>query len=202
MQRSTSSLFRKEALDYYRQSKEQNVLPRLVAPPVFLFLWILMCLFALMVVIASLGQIPIYASGSGVVLAQHSIQSKQVMQESTVLLFFPITPIHPLQLHTGARVHFHIGISEQQINGTVDIIVPEVLSPAEAQQRYRLDGRLSQIISGPSIAAFVKSAIPLPAQFYANSLVSAQVQIGSASVLSLIISKPVASTGEAYHASV
>jgi RNA polymerase sigma factor (sigma-70 family) len=39
---SRSPLFRRQALDYYVQSREKTILPRLARPPVFLLLWMLL----------------------------------------------------------------------------------------------------------------------------------------------------------------
>jgi hypothetical protein len=169
---SGTPLFRRQALEYYVQSREQTILPRLVRPPVFPLLWLLLCLTILALLIAWQGQVPIYISGSGVVPARGTI----------VLAFLPAFPNHTLQIHAGAPVHLRIGTPAQTINSTVERVETGVLSPADIQKRYGSGDRISQIITGPSIVISIK----LDAPFYEGSIVNVQVQVGTTHVLSLL----------------
>lgn len=171
------SIFRNKALKQYAQSKEKDILPRFVAPPVFLFLWILLGLLLVSVVIAWLGQIPTYAAGSGVV------QSGQAQSEATAVIFVPAAP--GLNLRVGMPVLLQIG-NGQQIRSQIEAVAPGVLSPSDAQQKYALNGALSQVITQPSIAVTVKLGPTIPVQTYAGSIVVAQVQVGTRHVLSLL----------------
>src|SRR5579883_2850505 len=89
---SGTPLFRHQALEYYVQSREKAILPRLVKPPVFPLLWLLLGLAVLALLVAWQGQVPVYVSGSGVVSERGTI----------VLAFLPASPAHPLQIHAGA----------------------------------------------------------------------------------------------------
>jgi hypothetical protein len=99
MQRLGPLLFRNEALEHYTQSREKNILPRITRPPVSLCMWMLLGLCITAIALACLGQMPVYVSGSGVVLEQNA----------SILVLFPTSPTHPLQIHAGAPVHLQIG---------------------------------------------------------------------------------------------
>jgi hypothetical protein len=169
---SGTPLFRRQALEHYVQSRERTILPRLVRPPVFPLLWLLLGLAGLALLVAWQGQIPLYVSGSGVVLERGAI----------VLAFLPASPTHPLQIHPGAPVHLQIGTPAQTINSTVEHVETGVLSPANIQKRYGSGDRIAQIITGPSIVISIKLSAP----FYAGSVVNVQVQVGTTRVLSLL----------------
>src|SRR2546421_11325797 len=72
---SKSPLFRKQALEYYVQSRAKAILPNLVQPPVFLLLWILLCLVGIALVVTWFARVPVYVSGSGVVIEHTLIES-------------------------------------------------------------------------------------------------------------------------------
>ncbi|MFL5662948.1 MAG: hypothetical protein ACJ8BW_16600 [Ktedonobacteraceae bacterium] len=182
MAASKRSIFRNKALKQYAQSREKDILPRFVAPPVFLFLWLLLGLLLISVVVAWLGQIPTFAAGSGVVLKQDA-QSGQVQSEATAVIFVPAAP--GLNLRAGMPVLLQVG-NGQQIRSQIETVAPGVLSPNDAQQKYALNGALSQVITRPSIAVTVKLGSTIPVQTYAGSIVDAQVQVGTRHVLSLL----------------
>jgi hypothetical protein len=146
-------------------------------------MWGLLGLCVIAIVIAYLSQVPVYISGSGVVLER----------EATVLVFFPTSPVHPFQIHVGAPVRLHL--ADQIVESTIERVETEVLSPHEAQQRYGLGEEESQLVTGPSLVAAVKLSKAFPAQTYIGSIVKAQVQIGTTRVFSLLLSSTV-SNGE------
>lgn len=178
MQKHTSSIFRSEALEHYVQSREKSVLPCITTPPVFLCLWILLTLCIIAFAITYISQVPVYISGSGVVLEQ----------DTHVLVFLPTSPAHPWHILPGAPVHLQIGMPVQTINSTIDRVETGVLSPSEVQQRYGFGEKMPLIITEPTIVASVKLAATFPVQSYAGSIVNVQVQVGTAQVFSLLFS--------------
>jgi hypothetical protein len=177
MQRPRSLIFRSEALEHYIQSREKNILPRITTPPVFLCMWILLGLCVIAVVVASLSQVPVYSSGSGVVLEG----------DTSVLVFFPTSPVHPVLIHAGEPIHLQIGTFGQNISSTIDKVETGVLSPAAIQKRYRLSVQVAQLIAEPSIVAAVKLNGTFPSGSYAGSIVTVQVQVGTTRVLALVL---------------
>lgn len=68
---SRQPLFRAQALRHYVRGREKTVLPRLVAPPVFLCLWLLLGLLLLTTALAWHIQMPRYTRALGALLQSH-----------------------------------------------------------------------------------------------------------------------------------
>ena len=62
------SIFRVEAMRRYAQHRETAVLPRFVSPRTFRCLWVLIGVLAVSGGLASFAQVPVYASGSAIVV--------------------------------------------------------------------------------------------------------------------------------------
>ena len=179
MAASKRTIFRNKALHYYAQSRERDILPRFVAPPVFLFLWILLGLLLLAVLLAWESQVPTYASGSGVVLNQ-GIKG----DEAVAVVFLPATP--SLKVRAGLPIQVQIGSTGPLLTSTIATVELGVISPSQARQRYALNGDLGQVITQPSIAVTVGLGPDVSTKLYAGSIVGAQVQVGTRRVLSLL----------------
>jgi len=184
MAMSKRTIFRDKALQYYAASRQKEVLPRLIAPPVFLFLWILLALILCASLAAWLTRVPTYIVTTGVVLDQGIIQGQQANDEATAIIFVPTS--HALQVHVGQPILLQIGATGTQLHGRVEGVVPGILSPNEARRRYGLDNATSPTITGPSMVLTISLGPAFPALQYAGSPVSAQLQIGSQRVLSLL----------------
>lgn len=72
-------LFRESALKHYMQKREKDVLPRLISTPMFVGLWVLLFVFIGVGALVSFGEVPVFANGPGVVLAQNK-QAQQNQQ--------------------------------------------------------------------------------------------------------------------------
>lgn len=185
MTASRRPIFRPTAVEHYRQSRQKDILPRFAAPPVLLLLWVLLGLFlvGVVVVVTWLSRVPTYVTGTGMVVDGMTYYSREIGHQAVALLFLPTNPAQPLYLAPGMPVRIQIGSLGQPMHATVTTVEPGVISPGQAQQRYGLGG--THLISEPSIVVLVKLPSTLPVQIYVGSLVSAQVQIGSHSILSL-----------------
>jgi hypothetical protein len=180
---SRRPLFREKAMQQYRQRQEKSVPLRFVSPPIFICSWILLCLFLLAILLAWWAEVPTYATGSGVVLAQKQSNSVGNVMVA-ILLFLPATDAP--QIHPGLPAQVQIGETGPQYSGTIERVEPGIISPGEARKRYMLDPTASQVIAQPSLAVIVVPKTPLLTSQYAGSLISAQVPIGSRRVLSLL----------------
>src|SRR5258708_29757281 len=98
---SKDSIFRKEAVEKYLQNREKTILPRFVAPPVFLFCWCLLAIFLCIGLLTWFGEVPVYVAGEGVVL-NAALPSSWDSTGARALIFVPY--ISSLHLHTGHRV--------------------------------------------------------------------------------------------------
>jgi len=181
---SKRNIFRGKALQHYAASRQKEVLPRLISPPVFVFLWLLLALLLFASLAAWLTRVPTYVVTTGVVLDQGIIQGQQANDQATAIVFVPVS--HALQVYIGQPILLQIGATGTQLHYKVERVVPGILSPNEARRRYGLDNATSPTITGPSIVLTISLGPAFPAQQYAGSPVSAQLQIGSQRVLSLL----------------
>lgn len=181
---SGAPLFRRQALEYYIQSSERTVLPRLVRPPVFLLLWILLGLAAITMAVTWFGKVPIYISGFGIVAKQTISQNGQLVTMPVALIFVPTTPEHALALHVSAPVLLRIGAQGHSFPARVYEVEPTVLSPDEIQKLYAPGSNVSSMIKGPSMVISIQLGLAFAYQSYAGSLVNAQIQVGSTSMFS------------------
>lgn len=177
------SIFRESAMKHYMQQREKEILPRVVSPPVFVFLWILLGFLTMAGLLAWWGEVPTYVSGSGAILVEKS-PSTPGNSEAVAVIFLPASSA--AQLRTGLPIQLQIGSTESRFTRTIEKVEPGILSPGEARTRYALAGSISQVLTQPSVAVIVRLGSTISARTYAGSFVSAQVQVGSRRVLSLL----------------
>ena len=175
---SKDSIFRKEAVEKYLQNREKTILPRFVAPPVFLFCWCLLAIFLCTGLLTWFGEVPVYVAGEGMVL-NPAVPSSGDSAGARALIFVPYSSA--LQLHAGQRVQLQFAGQASQLTSTVQIADRTLLSPQEVRQRYQF------VISQPSVAITVDLGSHFSARVYAGSVVLAQVEVGSRRLLSLLV---------------
>ena len=176
-------IFRQQALNQYVQRREKDILPRSVAPPVFLFLWILLGLLLTTIILAWQTHVPTSIQAAGV-LTQNGHITPQSNGEILAMLFVPMTT--SMELQTGQTVRLQLLATGEQVTATIRSIALDVITPDDARQRYGLTGDLVFSITQPSVVVMASLPTPLPADVSAGRSVSAQVQVGSRSVLSLL----------------
>ena len=172
------SLYRENALKHYREGRDRDVLPRLVAPSAFLLLWLLLGVLVLFGLLAWSLQIPVYATGSGVLMGGD--QPDQVR----AVIFLPAQ--HLSSLHPGQRVQLSIGSAHVNEQAPIVSIEPGLLSPQAASQRYGLGSEAGLLVQQPSVAVIVKLDPQLAPGLSAGTLVQAKIQIGSQPLLALL----------------
>ena len=104
---SKRSIFRGKALEQYAASRQKDVLPRLVSPPVFVFLWILLALLIVGGIVAWLTRVPTYVVGSGVVLDQGIVQVNQASGRAVAVVFLPAN--RTMHVRVGQVILLQIG---------------------------------------------------------------------------------------------
>ena len=172
------SIFRERALHHYIQSRNRDILPRFVSPPVFWGLWIVLCLCLVLGWLCWNIRTPVYIAGIGMVAANTSSESSQA------ILFVPASQIQ--SVHVGAPVQLQIGSSNPLNVRNVVALLLTPMSPTQVRTSYHLDDTLSLLVTEPSVAlVVVLDARSVPAN-YAGSIVHAQIQIGERSLLSLL----------------
>lgn len=177
---SKRSIFRESAIQKYLKRQEQGVLLRVITPPAFLLLWIVLIFFLGAVGLAWMVEVPVSLTGQGIIIEQN----KQGASEVVAALFFP--PDQLGDLHRGQSVNMSVGSTASSLTGSITSIETQVISPEEARQRFNLQGALVQVVAGPSIVAFVDIGSASSTRVYVGSVCAAQVRIGSQRVLSLL----------------
>ena len=171
---SQESLFRKKALQAYYQQNQTTVLPHFVSLRLVAFLWGVLALCVGVACASWLVRIPSYVTISGIVQAQPG---------DGIVLFLPVNEAAHVQQGTLAQVQ--IGTDRPVFSATVAAVVPGVISPDVARQRYGLGSSAWGVITEPSIALIIHLASGNSEQVQAGSVVSAQVQVGSSSIFTL-----------------
>ncbi|MFL5693812.1 MAG: hypothetical protein ACJ795_18615 [Ktedonobacteraceae bacterium] len=172
------SIFRARAIQHYARSREKDVLPRFVSPPVFWCLWTVLSLCLVLGWLVWDIRIPVYLPGIGAVVTNHSSGAARVV------LF--VSADQQRSVHPGEPVRLQIGSTGSLLLYTITTVAPALLSPEEARQQYHLDGSLSLLVIQPSVVALVTLDARVPASTYAGSIVHAQIQDGTQRVLAFL----------------
>jgi hypothetical protein len=181
---SRQPLFRAQALQHYARGREKSVLPRFVAPPVFLCLWLLLGLLLLTTVLAWHIQVPFYTRSLGMLLTSPSA-NQQATSDVQVILFVPATPTP--ELRVGASFPVQIVLTGESFVGTIASVQPGVITPEQAREQFALTGDLALVITSPSVVVQVTIRPTHPTNVPSGSTVSAQVQVGEQSILSWLL---------------
>jgi len=182
MSQTQRPLFREHALKHYLQKREKDILPRLVSPPTFICGWFLLCLVVAVGVVAWLEKVPIFVNGSGIVLAQE--QGNVSGDGGTARIFLPASEARLLRV--GQAGLLQVGMTGPSFTSTIVHVEPGLLSPDDVHKRYGFNYSGVPAITGPSVAVDVEIEPSVPSRLYAASPVSAQIQIGTRRVLSLV----------------
>ena len=181
---SRQSLFRSQAREQYARRRDKTVLPRLVMPPAFLCLWLLLGLLLLATGLAWQAQVPIYASAPGTIVPPQLNSNQPTASGPETILFVPATPTPAL--HVDETITLRVALEDDTFPGTVVTIEPRVLTPEVARQQYHLSGDLALLVTQPSVVVQVRLSPSTSPEPLEGLSLSAQVQVGSQSVLALL----------------
>jgi hypothetical protein len=159
---------------------------RVLSPPTFLCLWLLLGLLVAAGCVAWFTQVPVYASGFAAVVAWKG--NAQGIHESVVLVAFLPSQDLP-HLRVGQTLLVTFDTTRGAVNRTLIAVEPQVVGPAAAQQRFGLGASAAQAVSQPTavaIARFEPAPAGLPVSIYIGSVYQVQVQVGVQSVFSLL----------------
>jgi len=107
---------------------------------------------------------------------------KTILPTAMAVLFLP--PAQVKNLHIGTPVHLHVGPSDQQPNNQITSIEPSAKSPAALRSLFHLES-YPLFITQPVAVVMVKLD-PAFATAHAGSTLTADVQVGSQSLISLL----------------
>lgn len=163
------------------QAKAQTVLPRFIAPPVPLCLWLLLsCLFTVSV-LAWLTHVPVYRNGVATVVAAN------FANEEMIVAFFP--PESKSEMKAGQKLSFKLDPAGPPVVRPIAVIEPEILSPAEVRKKFNLDNTAARSYEHPAAVAIARLGKPseaLPASAYEGAVVAAQLEVGSQRLIALL----------------
>lgn len=163
------------------QAKAQTVLPRFIAPPVPLCLWLLLSCVLTVSVLAWLTRVPVYRNGVATVVAQNSAN------EELIVAFFP--PESKSEMKAGQNLSLKLDPAGPPVMRTIASIEPRILSPAEARKKFNLDNTAAPTYRFPAAVAIARLGKPndeLPASAYEGTVIEAQVEVGSQRLIALL----------------
>lgn len=172
------AIFRESAVQRYIQRRDKDVFPRLLRPPVFIFLWILLSLGLLAGLLVWNIRVPVYTGAPGVIL-----QGRTAGQLEAVIF---VSPGQRSTVRPGQAVLLQIGTNGPRLQQTITSVTAQVLSPVQIRANYTLTDALGLVVSQPAAVAVVTLQEGSVLQGYAGSLVGANIQIGTRSALSLL----------------
>ncbi len=170
-------LFRTQALKHYEQNKQKDILPGFVTPPVFFCLWLLLLIIGAATFFAWQERVPTYTQALGIVLVQQS-------ESATALLFVPSGST--ASIAAGQKLTLQVNATGQQFEASVTSVDPGSTTPDEARARYALTGDTQFIVTQPSMVVHVNFTPQQASQVGDHLSISAQIQSGSRSLLSML----------------
>ncbi len=164
----------------YKIMTRYSFLPRVLASPLFIFCWFLLAIVIAAGITTWFGQIPVYATGSGVIL-DNNVSAGAGDARAIALIFLPPSP--SLQLRAGIPIQVRTMGSD--VNGIIDTVEPRFLSPSQVRQRYALSGSSFWSITQPSLVVTARLDAGSSRQLHPGSPVQAQLRVGSRRLISL-----------------
>lgn len=173
------SIFREDAVRRYLEGREKSILPRLVSPRTFIYLWLLLGLLSVSSLIAWFTKVPMYASGKAIVVRLHN-------QRIVVATFFE--PQHLSSLRKTKKLFLNFDARSDRTTAIL-AVEPEIISPDTIQKQFTLNSHTAQQITRPSAVAIAQLepiSENLSAAAYLGSVGHAKAEVGSQRIISLL----------------
>ena len=184
MNNTKRSIFRSDAVRRYIQGKEKSVLPRFISPRTFICLWFLLGLLMFSGFFAWFVKIPVYASGSAVVV-DWSNNSQYFQDDVAVVAFVPAENLS----HLNVGQTMFLNTTRERLRSSIIVIEPKIINPATAQNRFALTSGAAAVITQPvavSIGRFKPMSPDFSTSTYIGSIYNVDIEIGSRRVISLL----------------
>jgi hypothetical protein len=186
MKSETTAIFRTAAAQRYLESQEKTVLPRLVAPPVFIGLWLLLGLLVAGAAVSWWAPVPVYVACPAVVVDWRN-RFPAVAGDTAVVAFVPLES--RARVKRGQKLFVQFEAADERLSQTVGFVDPQIISPDAAHQQFKLNASAVSVISRPSAIAVA----PLPAPpggaaspAYVGSVYQVEIEVGSRRLISLL----------------
>ena len=133
MNQENRSIFRKEAIEEYIHEQENKVLLKFVSPRLFLCLWVILGLLSGLGVWLCFAEVPMFASGRGMIVNQDKRNFCQG-QKPCIVAFFP--PNAWPYLIAGKSLMIKQKDQRRWLDQPIIIVESKILSPVEIQKNY------------------------------------------------------------------
>jgi hypothetical protein len=173
------SFFRSKALQEYLQRQEKDILPCFFSPYLTTLSSLLLSLLILLGLLVWRGEIPVFLTGSGMVLAQDPEHISR-NHEMGGMLFLPAKDVS--LLHPGEDAVLRVEPAGQQFTGTVKYAT--LVGPDEVRKWSLMNAGIARILPQSSVVAIFVPVATHIQHLEAGDVVSAQIHIGSQSILS------------------
>lgn len=186
MQSNTTPIFRADAARRYLESQEKTVLPRLVAPPVFVGLWILLGLLLIGAAVSWFAQVPEYVSCPAVVVDWRN-RFPAVEGDTAVVAFLPLES--SARVKRGQKLFVQFEAAGERLSQTVSFVDPQIISPDAAHKQFALNAAAASAITQPSAVAVARLAMisgGAPPAAYAGSVYQVEIEVGSRRLVSFL----------------
>lgn len=171
-------IFRAEAWQRYMRHREEMVLPRLVRPKVFIFLWVGLALLLMGSGVAWLMQVPIYVSGTAVVVFD------EANHEAGLLIFVPAQS--QTQLAPAQNVWLTTEKGEKQRQQIIEVQA-DVFSPETASEQFPQSyGLFLDQPVAVALADFAPLSVDQTLALYVGSRFAVDIEVDSQRVIALI----------------
>ena len=181
MKDSHHTIFRPDALQRYSSGRQAPVFPRLVSPPVFMCLWVVLALLLAGGIGAWFFKVPIYVTGTATVV-------KRTNGEIVIAAFFP--PEQLPRVRAGQTLSLSSGGGGVRLFRTIVTVNPEITSPEAAGRQFASLTGAAHPVREPSAVAIADpqaSMFGFPAAAYRGSTLRAEVEVGSQRVILLLL---------------
>lgn len=182
-QKNNRVLFRAHALQHYMDKSKNDLLPRIISPPVFVLMWMLFGVVLISGLIGWMERVPVFTESSGLVRSDEQ-QVSSLKHNVDVVVFIPTA--NSTQMHIGMAAKAKFDTSTQYFDGTIVTKDALVLSPVAIRKQYQLT--CSMMPDGLVASIAVTILVPVPANIAIENgaLSQVQIQTGSQSVLDLL----------------
>jgi hypothetical protein len=177
------AVFRAEALRRYSQGRDRAVLPRLIGPRTFLFLWALLVLVGAGASATWFVRVPVYAAGQAIV-----VEGQRTALNGGVAVVAFLPPEYLVDLRREQALYLNMGSANAPVRQSIVWVEPELMSPNAARTRFGLGPSAAAAITQP-VAVVLTRLENLPAGFppdaYVGSAYPVRVEVGTRRVVSL-----------------
>lgn len=184
MDHSSRSVFRPDALRRYAQGRQETFLPRFVTPRVFRYFWMLILLFLLSGISTWFISIPVYASGTAIIV-ENDQTVVDIPHKMMVLALFP--PEHHSDIHQAQSLV--LTFNTTQGAHTIADFEPTVISSVEAQKHFALPTSTSMPLTDHGTLVIAPLDLfpgTIPTTAYFDDVGQAHIKIGTRRLLETI----------------